>query len=238
MTARAATARAGFLFDLDGTLAQTEHLHFAAFQALLAEHDRSLDEATFVQHVSGRSNEDITAFLFPELGEAQRGEIAQDKERWFRKLAASAGVGTTPGAAEFLAWVRSRGIATAVVTNAPRENADLVIDVIGFAEAFDTVIIAPELPRGKPHPDPYLAALRALSLEPTQALAIEDSIAGIAAARAAGIDVVAVATPATAAVLAASGPTLTIGDLTDERIYALTRARLLHDEKRAPTRSR
>ncbi len=226
MTARGALPRAGLLFDLDGTLAQTEHLHFAAFNALLGEHGRSLDEATFLRHVSGRSNEEITAFLFPGMPEAQREEIAQDKERWFRTLAAT-GVVTTPGAAEFLAWVREQGIATAIVTNAPRENAELVIDTIGFAKDFDALIIAPELPRGKPHPDPYLAALRALSLEPVQALAFEDSIPGITAARAAAVDVIAVATSGSAALLAAIGPALTIADLTDERIYALTKARLL-----------
>ena len=223
---RQPTLRAGLLFDLDGTLAQTEHLHHAAFDALLAEYGRSLDHATFLRHVSGRSNADITAFLFPDKDGAERDRLAQDKERWFRELA-TAGVDATPGAVALLAWARSKGIATGLVTNAPRENADLMIAVLGLAEDFDVVICAAESLRSKPHPDPYLEALRLLSLDSTRTLVIEDSATGIAAARAAGLDVIALATDATAGSIASSGAALTVADMTDERIYALAVARLL-----------
>jgi beta-phosphoglucomutase len=227
MNPRRPTLRAGLLFDLDGTLAQTEHLHHAAFAALLAEYGRSLDHATFLRHVSGRSNEDITAYLFPDKDGAERDRLAQDKERWFRELA-TAGVAATPGAVELLAWAREHGIATGLVTNAPRENADLMIEVLGLSKDFDVVICATELPRSKPHPDPYLEALRLLSLDPAQTLVIEDSATGIAAARAAGLDVIALATAVTAASIASSGAALTVADMTDERIYAFAGARLLH----------
>ena len=70
-----APLRAGVLFDLDGTLAQTEHLHHAAFNAVLANHGRTLDHAAFVRHVSGRSNEDITAYFFPGMDEAGRVRV-------------------------------------------------------------------------------------------------------------------------------------------------------------------
>ncbi|MCC6197107.1 MAG: HAD-IA family hydrolase [Burkholderiales bacterium] len=226
MTARGPATRAGLLFDLDGTLAQTEHLHHAAFNALLAAYGRSLDHPTFLRHVSGRSNEDITAYLFPDLGSAERERLAQDKERWFRELAA-AGVDATPGAVELLAWARGKGIATGLVTNAPRENAELMVAVMGFTRDFDVIVSAAELPRSKPFPDPYLAALRALSLDPARTLAVEDSAPGIAAARAASLDVIALATAATAASIAASGAALTVADMTDERVYALASARLL-----------
>ena len=176
--------------------------------------------------MSGRSNADITAFLFPDKDGAERDRLAQDKERWFRELA-TAGVDATPGAVELLAWARGHGIATGLVTNAPRENADLMIAALGLASDFDVVICATESPRSKPHPDPYLEALRRLSLDAAHALAIEDSATGIAAARAAGLDVIALATAATAASIAGSGAVLTVEDMTDERIYAFAGARLL-----------
>lgn len=226
MNARGGLPRAGLLFDLDGTLAQTEHLHHAAFNALLGEYGRSLDHATFLRHVSGRSNEDITAYLFPDKDGAERDRLAQDKERWFRDLAA-AGVQATPGAPALLAWARSHGVATGLVTNAPRENADLMIAVLGMNEAFDAVISAAELAHSKPHPEPYLAGLRALGVATARAVAIEDSATGIAAARAAGLEVIAMATPTTAASIAGSGAALVVADMTDRRLYEFVEARLV-----------
>ena len=226
MNARGATPRAGLLFDLDGTLAQTEHLHHAAFNALLSAYGRSLDHPTFLKHVSGRSNEDITSYLFPDLDAVERGRLAEDKERWFRELA-SAGVEATPGAEALLDWARTRNIATGLVTNAPRENADLMIAAPGLAEAFDVVICGAELAHSKPHPEPYLAALAALRLDAAHTLAIEDSMTGIAAARAANLDVVALATASTAASIARSGAALTVADMTDPRLYALLEGRFV-----------
>lgn len=220
MTARGGRLRAGLLFDLDGTLAQTEHLHHAAFNALLAAYGRSIDHPTFLRHVSGRSNEDITAYLFPDLDAGERERLADDKERWFRELAA-AGVEATPGATSLIDWARARGIATGLVTNAPRENADLMIAVLGLGEAFDVVIAATELAHSKPHPEPYLTALAALQLDAANTLAVEDSATGIAAARAAGLDVVALATSRTAASIAQSGAALIVADMTDPRLYEL-----------------
>jgi HAD superfamily hydrolase (TIGR01509 family) len=220
-----APLRAGVLFDLDGTLAQTEHLHHAAFNAVLANHGRTLDHAAFVRHVSGRSNEDITAYFFPGMDEAGRVRFADDKERAFRELAA-AGVDATPGARALIDWARAQGFATGLVTNAPRENADLMVAVLGLADAFDVVVIGAELARSKPHPDPYLAAVEALALDTARTIAIEDSATGIAAARAAGLDVVAMATPETAASIAKSDVALSVTDMTDARLYQFLEARL------------
>jgi beta-phosphoglucomutase len=217
--------RAGLLFDLDGTLAQTEHLHHAAFNAVLADHGRSLDHPTFVRHVSGRSNDDITAYLFPDKDDAERRRIAAEKERSFRELA-SAGVAATPGAAALIRWARERDVAIGLVTNAPRENADLMVAVLGLEGAFDVEVSAAELVRSKPHPEPYLAAVDALELDPARTVAIEDSATGIAAARAAGLAVVAVAGTDTATPLAAADAALVIRDMTDARLYAFLQASL------------
>lgn len=226
MNARGGLLRAGLLFDLDGTLAQTEHLHHAAFNALLGEYGRSLDHATFLRHVSGRSNADITAYLFPDKDGTERDRLAQDKERWFRELC-TAGVEATPGAVALLEWARAQGIATGLVTNAPRENADLMVAVLGLDQAFDVVVVAPELSHSKPHPEPYLAAMRMLSLDAARTVAIEDSATGIAAARAAGLEVIAMATPGTAASIAQSGAALAVADMTDARLYRFVEERLV-----------
>lgn len=217
--ARPAGLRAGLLFDLDGTLAQTEHIHLAAFNALLAQSGRSLDEQAFVRHVSGRANDDIMAFLFPQEAAEKRLRLAAAKEASFRDIAAAGGVAATPGAASLLQWARARHVATGLVTNAPRANAEMMIGVLGLADAFDVVVSADELAHSKPHPRPYLAAIEILGLSAAATVAIEDSLTGIAAARAAMIGVIALVTAQTAASLSTSGATLVVDSLTDARLY-------------------
>jgi HAD superfamily hydrolase (TIGR01509 family) len=211
--------RGGLLFDLDGTLAQTEHLHLAAFNAILAPSGRSLDEAAFLRHVSGQANAAIMAALFPDASLDERRRLAEKKEAAFRQLASSGGVDATPGAAAMLGWARQRGLATGLVTNAPMANARMMVAVLGLADAFDTVVSADALARSKPHPDPYLAAVETLGLATRHAVAVEDSVAGIAAARAAGIGVIALSTAQTAATLRDSGATLVVDDLADPALY-------------------
>jgi len=226
MTARLPRRRAGLLFDLDGTLARTEHLHLAAFNAILAPSGRVLDDAAFVRHVSGQANEAITAHFFPDASIAERERLADEKEAAFRSLAQSTGVDATPGAAALLAWARRHDVATGLVTNAPRPNAVLMIEVLGLADAFDVVVSADETPRGKPHPDPYLAAVESLDLSVPVTAAIEDSLTGIAAARAAGLGVIALARDVTAAGLRSSGADLVAHDLVDRMVYDYLEQRL------------
>jgi HAD superfamily hydrolase (TIGR01509 family) len=193
---------------------------------ILAPSGRVLDEAAFVRHVSGQANAAITAHFFPDASIADRERLADEKEAAFRSLAASGGVDATPGAAAMLAWAREHGVVTGLVTNAPRVNAALMIEVLGLAHAFDAVVSADDTPRGKPHPDPYLAAVASLGLSAAATVAIEDSLTGVAAARAAGLGVIALATDLTAAGLRGSGADVVSSDLTDPAVYAYLQQRL------------
>lgn len=225
LTPRPTQSRAGLLFDLDGTLAQTEHLHHAAFNAILAPSGRSLDDAAFQRHISGQANAAIMAFLFPDASSAERLRFAEQKEASFRSLAAASGVDVTPGAAAMLAWARQRNVATGLVTNAPGANAAMMIEALDLAAAFDVVINADDVARGKPHPDSYLAAVDKLGLCARATVAIEDSLTGIAAARAAGLGVIALSTVSTAAALHTSGAALVVDSLADAGLYAFLEAR-------------
>ncbi|WP_163009790.1 HAD family hydrolase, partial [Pseudomonas viridiflava] len=79
------------------------------------------------------------------------------------------------------------GPKTAVVTNAPRENAMAMLTGLGIVDRFETIVIGGELARGKPHPMPYLTALELLGVSADEAIAFEDSLAGVQSAHAAGI---------------------------------------------------
>jgi beta-phosphoglucomutase len=218
-----APERAGLLFDLDGTLAITEHLHRAAFNTLVGDGE-ALDAATFARRVKGRSSKDVIGVLVPGSSAQERERLIARKEETFRALVAQHGLVPTPGVRILLDWIRARDIATALVTNGPRANAEVVLGILGIADAFDIIVSAHDLARGKPHPEPYLAGLAALALDATYAMAVEDSLVGIASARAANLDVIAI-TGAMTEPGVADDAAIAVSDMADPRLFDFLAAR-------------
>ncbi|MEL6764503.1 MAG: HAD hydrolase-like protein, partial [Cyanobacteria bacterium J06607_6] len=135
-------------FDLDGTLANTDPIHLDVWRELLKPHNYEVDEVFFKQHISGRLNEHLIQELLPQLSEAEGQELAIYKEARFRELAASK-LGRMPGFTELFEGIKTQGLPTAVVTNAPRANAEFMLKVLDLETAFDLVIVAGELARSK-----------------------------------------------------------------------------------------
>ncbi|WP_024684027.1 HAD family hydrolase [Pseudomonas syringae] len=178
-------ALCALLFDLDGTLIDTDELHLNAYNQLLARWGRSMDIGYYKAHVMGFPDDMIFGGLFPYTPTAQYASMAAEKEAMFRAQL----VETIPvaGALRILDHAQETGLRTAVVTNAPRENAMAMLTGLGILDRFETIVIGGELARGKPHPMPYLTALELLGVTADQALAFEDSLAGVQSASAAGI---------------------------------------------------
>ncbi|WXF85954.1 HAD-IA family hydrolase [Pseudomonas syringae pv. atrofaciens] len=178
-------ALCALLFDLDGTLIDTDELHLNAYNQLLARWGRSMDIGYYKAHVMGFPDDMIFGGLFPDTPTEQYASMAAEKEAMFRAQL----VETIPvaGALRILDHAQETGLRTAVVTNAPRENAMAMLTGLGIPDRFETIVIGGELARGKPHPMPYLTALELLGVTADQALAFEDSLAGVQSASAAGI---------------------------------------------------
>jgi len=173
------------LFDLDGTLVNTDELHFRAFQAVLADFGRSLTMDTYRERIMGGSNEAIMRELFPHEPAEVKQQLADRKEALFRSAVTT--LAPTRGVIELLDWAQRHDIRVGVVTNAPRPNADLMLGGIGIAGRIDALVIGDELARGKPDPLPYLTGLDRLGGDATRAIAFEDSLSGIRSASRAGI---------------------------------------------------
>jgi len=185
--------RRSLLFDLDGTIVRNDDLHFEAFKHILAPFDRGLTRHEFDEHVSGRANREIMAHLLPEVTDADvLTRLVEAKESHYRARA-SAGIEPVRGLAALLEWARAHDLSMALVTNAPRVNAELVLDTLGLRENFAAVVIADELANGKPHPLPYLTALDRLDVPAHRAVAFEDSRSGVRSACAAGVAVLGMA---------------------------------------------
>lgn len=202
------------LFDLDGTLTDTDALHLEAYRRILAP--RPLSVAEYRTRVMGSTNAAILAWMFPDRTEREHQALADEKERLFRSMVDR--LDPTPGLLPLLAWVERHGVRTAVVTNAPRDNAELMLAGLGLATRFPVLVIGDELPRGKPDPLPYRTALERLGSTPERALAFEDSRSGVHAAVAAGIETIGMLTSLDEAALTAAGAAWTIRDFADGRL--------------------
>lgn len=173
------------LFDLDGTLVNTDELHFAAFRTLLADFGRTITIDTYRERIMGASNEAIMRELFPHESPDLHPALAERKEALFRSAVTT--LEPTRGVIELLDWARDHGVRVGVVTNAPRPNAELMLGGIGIADRIDALVIGEELARGKPDPLPYLTGLERLGGDAQRAFAFEDSLSGIRSASRAGI---------------------------------------------------
>ncbi|MEN5240823.1 MULTISPECIES: HAD family hydrolase [Pseudomonas] len=208
------------LFDLDGTLTDTDTLHLQAFRQLLHDYDgRELTQEQFDLQVSGRSNGLLFADLFPQADAAQRQALAERKEALFRELSPS--LEPLPGLLRLLDHAQQHAVGVCVVTNAPRLNAEHMLAAMGLDGRFEHVLVADELARPKPDPLPYLTGLQRLQAEAGQALAFEDSLPGVKAASDAGIFTVGLATTQTAERLHEAGAQLVIDDFNDPRLWGL-----------------
>lgn len=209
----------GLLFDLDGTLIDTDELHLNAFNQLLSRWNRSMETAYYKAHVMGFPDDMIFSGLFPDMPASDYPALAAEKEQLFR--AQLGALSPTPGVPRVLDHARDAGMKTAVVTNAPRENAMAMLTGLGIADRFDAIVIGGELAQGKPHPLPYLSALAALDLTADNALAFEDSLAGVRSASAAGIHTFGMVSSLTEAQLRDAGASSVIRNFDDEVLWRI-----------------
>lgn len=201
------------IFDLDGTLTDSDKVHFQVFQEIFAQKGMALDEALYRQKISGRQNAALVPDFFPDLSGTDAEAFSDRKEATFRTLAQGQ-LTPLPGLLDLLTQVQRHGLAIAVVTNAPPENAAFMLSELGLADTFSPVIMADHLPRGKPDPLPYQTALDQLGIVATEAIAFEDSRTGIRAAVAAGIVTIGMMTTHSKSELLAAGATGAIADFT------------------------
>lgn len=198
------------IFDLDGTLVDTEPLHFAAFAELLGAEGIELTREEYFERLIGYTDHDCFAVVMREHGrltdDAAIARLAARKAARYQEMIAGRDL-LYPGAAEFVRRCAAR-FPLAVATGTLREEAELILGRAGLRELFVDVVAAEDVEKGKPAPDSFLAALGRLAarLRPPpgreECLVIEDTAAGIEAARRAGMRVLAIAHSALPADLA------------------------------------
>ncbi len=217
---------AALLFDIDGTLVGSDPLHLQAFNMVFGPRGHHFNRERFGRELQGLANEAIASRFLPEENAARRVEIMNEKEATFRRLA-EAGIEPVHGLFDLLDWADGMDVPMVAVTNAPRANADQLLDAIRLRHRFRAVVVAEDLAHGKPHPLPYLEGLRLLGADAVNSVAFEDSRTGIASATAAGIATIGMATGLEPGQLVEAGAVLGAADYRDEALLDFVKGRLL-----------
>ncbi len=203
-----------FVFDLDGTLVETEELKALSYARAATELRPDLNEAEVVAafgDLVGLSRQEVAVGLMHRFGieEAARARMAQFSvgtpwQAYIQiRLHIYEGMLGDPKLIQehryphniaLLRSVREEGFPTALATQSHCEQALRVLGILGLADEFDVVVTRDDVEHGKPDPEMYLLAARELGVQPGECLAIEDSPAGVSGALSAGADVIAVTT--------------------------------------------
>jgi HAD superfamily hydrolase (TIGR01509 family) len=207
------------LFDLDGTLAETDSLHLPTWVDALEPYGVEVDEEFYKEKISGRSTGEIVKDLLPDLTDEEGRSIGDAKEASFRERASE--LEPLPGLADFIKQGRERGMKIALVTNAPEENVEAILPALNLRDFFDAVVLADDVEAVKPDPAPYRAALKKTGVPAEEALAFEDSVSGISSSVAAGIPTVGIASTQDPENLLRAGAFMTATDFTDPQVRAL-----------------
>ena len=181
------------LFDMDGTLVDSEKLWDISLAALYEELGGRLTPEVRESLVGGAA-EDTIRTIYTDLGLELDPVAMEESIRWLHDYTGQLFDGGLPwcdGAQELLEALAAEGTPTALVTNTQRALADRALNSIGH-QYFSVTVCGDEVPHGKPAPDAYLRAAELLNLSPDFCLAIEDSLTGTAAAEDAGCPVLVV----------------------------------------------
>jgi HAD superfamily hydrolase (TIGR01509 family) len=173
------------LFDMDGTLINTEILYMEEWRRAAATQGFELSEALWHRFL-GRPTHECLQELKSDLGDGF--SIEDHVAEWRPRLAdrLSREIPVMPGARELLAYLATTDIHVTVVTSASRKSAETYLATAGLRKHFGTIVTWDDVTQGKPHPEPFLAGASLLGIEPQKCLAIEDTVAGIRSAFAAG----------------------------------------------------
>jgi beta-phosphoglucomutase family hydrolase len=180
------------LWDLDGTLADTEELHFQSWRNTLTRYGIDYTFDLFITSFGRTNAEILPELLGPASTPAHIETISLEKEANYRELLRQSALQALPGVHTWLSDFRQAGVQQAIGSSGPMANIVASIEALRIGDYFNSIISGARLPKGKPDPAIFLLAAAALGVQPEQCVVIEDSVAGIEAARRAGMRSVAV----------------------------------------------
>lgn len=177
------------IFDLDGVITDTAHYHYLAWKRLAESEDVAFDNA-FNEQLKGIDRMGSLDLILGQSARSYTGEqklaLADAKNRHYQELIATmSAADLLPGAVQALADVRAAGLKIGLASVS--KNAFTVLERLGISSAFDYVVDAATIAKGKPDPEIFLKAARELDVAPIDCLGVEDAVAGVTSIKRAGM---------------------------------------------------
>lgn len=175
------------LWDMDGTLIDSEEFHWISWRDTLAREGISITREQFLSTFGQRNDSILPKWLGAEATREKMDRIGNAKEELYRGLIRKNGISPLPGVAEWVRRLHQQGWIQAVASAAPRANIDAIIEALSAETIFQAIISAEDVHRGKPDPEVYLLAASRIGVSPGRCIVVEDAVAGVEGARRAGM---------------------------------------------------
>ena len=167
-----------FLFDLDGTLVNTDNIYVKVWKQILSEYNIDLTLELFHKYIHGNSDDKVVNMLIPS---ADVNQISLLKDNLFIENIND--VTLIDGMYDFIKLVKMKGYNCSIVTNCNRAVAEAIIDYCKLTNMIDFIVVGNECSRSKPYPDPYIDAINKYNVVPNKVIIFEDSKSGLLSAR-------------------------------------------------------
>jgi len=175
------------LWDMDGTLIDSEEFHWISWRETLQKEGVPITREQFLA-TFGQRNDSIIPQLLGTMATPERIEkISTAKEKLYRDLVRRHGMKPLPGVAVWLERLHETGWLQAIGSAAPCANIEVVLEALSVAHLFQAIVSAEDVQHGKPDPQVYLVAAPRLGALPERSIVVEDAVAGVQAARRAGM---------------------------------------------------
>jgi beta-phosphoglucomutase family hydrolase len=179
------------VWDLDGVIADTAEYHYQAWREVLEKRGVEFSREDFMP-LFGRRHDAIIKFVLGNgLPKKELETISEEKQQNYRRRLAG-NVRSMPGAVELIKSLYEYGLKQAIASSAVPENIEIVVKELCIADCFQAIINGMEVEEGKPDPQIFRLAAKRLKVKPENSMVIEDAIAGVVAAKQAGMKCIAV----------------------------------------------
>jgi beta-phosphoglucomutase family hydrolase len=179
------------IWDMDGVIADTAPYHLSAWQEIFRKRGIKFTKEDFLRNFGQKNDTIIRDTLGEQIAQDEIDSIAREKEETFRRLGGQK-IKPFPGAVELIKSLKTHGFKMAIASSTPMENIRLITGSLGIDNCFQSIVTGQDVTEGKPSPQSFLLAAQRLRVEPKNCVVIEDSVAGVAAAKRAGMRCLAI----------------------------------------------
>jgi beta-phosphoglucomutase len=187
------------LWDMDGTLIDSEEYHFESWVDALRAEGRTVTREQFQSTFGSKNDRILRRWFGDDTDPGWIARVGDAKEEDYRNMVRTRGLEPLPGAAAHVRTLHAAGWPQAIASSAPRANIEVALDVLGWRPYFGAIASGDDVRAGKPDPEIFLVAASRLRVPPERSVVVEDAAAGVEAARRGGMRCIGVGAAATAA---------------------------------------